>query len=73
MTKKVHIIAELLPETSKMPITQIEETIRTEAKIPCCTEIKEVTIEDIDESYKNLKKHGVSDNAARNLMDLYTQ
>ena len=72
MTKKVHIIAELLPEASKTPITKIEEMVRNETKIPWCNEIKEVTIEDIDESYKNLKKHGVSGNIARKLIDLYT-
>jgi hypothetical protein len=73
MTKKVHIVTELLPEASKTPFTQIEETIRNEAKIPWCNEIKEVTIEDIDESYKNLKNHGISSSVARNLMDLYTE
>lgn len=73
MTKKVHIVANLLSEASKTPFTQIEETIRNEANIPWCNEIKEVTIEDIDESYKNLKNHGISSSVARNLMDLYTE
>ena len=50
MNKKVHIIVELLPEVSKMPFSQIEETIRNEAKIPWCNEIEEVSIDDIDES-----------------------
>jgi len=73
MTKKVHIIAELLPETSETSFNQIEETIRTEAKIPFCTEIKKVKIDDIDESYRSLKMHGVSGNVAKNIIDLYTE
>ena len=73
MTKKVHIVAELLPEASKTPFTQIEETIRNETKIPWCNEIKEVTVEDIDESYTNLKNHDISNSVARNIMELYTE
>ena len=73
MTKKVNILFELPQEISNVPVSQIEETIRNKAKIPWCNEIQEVTIEDIDESYKNLEKHGISGSVARNLMDLYTQ
>jgi len=39
MAKKVNILFELSQETSSVPVTQIEETIRKEAKIPWCNEI----------------------------------
>jgi len=73
MSKKVHIIINLLPEASKASIIQIEEKIRNEAKIPWCNQIEEVSIEDVEESYMKLKKHGISSNVARNLVDLYTE
>lgn len=73
MTKKAHIVFILLPEASKASVIQIEERIRNEAKIPWCKEIEEVSIEDNEESYMKLKKHGISSNVARNLMDLYTE
>jgi hypothetical protein len=44
-----------------------------EAKIPWCENIEEVSIEDIEASYRKLKKQGLSNNVARNIMDLYTK
>jgi len=73
MVKKAHIIINLQPEASKASIIQIEEKIRNEAKIPLCKNIEEVSIEDVEESYMKLKKHGISSNVARNLVDLYTE
>jgi hypothetical protein len=73
MIKKAHIVIKLLPEASKASTIQIEERIRNEAKIPWCNQIEEVTIEDTEASYMKLKKHGVSSNVARNLVDLYTE
>lgn len=73
MVKKIHIIANLLPEASDALSDQIEKKIRNEAKIPCCTNIEEVTIEDTEETIINLTKQGVSSNVARNLVDLYTE
>jgi hypothetical protein len=73
MAKKAHIIINLLPEASKASIIQIEEKIRNEAKIPWCKQIEEVSIEDTEASYMKLKKHGISSNIARNLVDLYTE
>ncbi|MCW4016707.1 MAG: hypothetical protein NWF06_10090 [Candidatus Bathyarchaeota archaeon] len=73
MPKKAHITVNLLPEASKSTTTQIKGRIRNNAKIPLCKEIEAITIEDIDASYENLKKHGISSNVARNLMDLYTE
>ena len=73
MVKKAHIVINLLPEASNASIIQIEEKIKNEPKIPWCTEIEKVTIEDIDSSYMNLKNHGISNNVAKNLMDLYTE
>jgi len=73
MVKKAHIIINLLPEASKASIIQIEEKIRNEAKIPLCKNIEEVSIEDVEASYMKLKKHGISSNVARNLVDLYTE
>jgi len=73
MVKKIHIIANLLPEASNVPTDQIEKKIRNEAKIPCCTNIETVTIEDAEETIMNLTKQGVSNNVARNLVDLYTE
>ena len=73
MVKKAHIVINLLPESDDASAIQIEEKIRKEAKIPLCKEIENVSIEDIDASYMNLKNHGVSSNVAKNLMNLYTQ
>ena len=73
MVKKAHIVINLLPEVSNASIIQIAEKIKNEAKIPWCTEIEKVLVEDIDASYVNLKNHGVSSNVAKNIMDLYTE
>jgi hypothetical protein len=73
MVKKVIIVINLLPEASKSSNNQIEEKIRNEAKIPLCSKIEQVSVEDTKESYMKLKKHGISSNVARNLVDLYTE
>jgi len=73
MCKKALIVINLLPEASKASTIQIEERIRNEAKIPWCNKIEEVSIEDTEASYMKLKKHGISSNVARNLVDLYTE
>jgi hypothetical protein len=73
MVKKAHITINLLPEASKASISEIEEKIRNEAKIPWCNNIAEVSVEDAEASYMKLKKRGISSNVARNLVDLYTE
>jgi hypothetical protein len=73
MVKKVHITINLLPEASEASISEIEEKIRNEAKIPWCNNIEEVSVEDSEASYMKLKKHGISNNVARNVVDLYTE
>jgi len=73
MVKKAHIIINLLPEASKVSPIQIEKKIKEEAKIPWCKQIEEVSIVDVEASYMKLKKHGISSNVARNLVDLYTE
>jgi len=73
MVKKVHITINLRPEASKASIIEIEEKIRNEAKIPWCNNIEEVSVEDAEASYMKLKKHGISSNVARNVVDLYTE
>ena len=73
MVKKVHITINLLPEASEASIIEIEEKIRNEAKIPWCNNIEEVSVEDAEASYIKLKKHGISSNVARNVVDLYTE
>ena len=72
MCKKALIVINFLPEASKASSIQIEKKIKEEAKIPWCKQIEEVSIEDTEESYMKLKKHGISSNVARNLVDLYT-
>jgi len=73
MVKKVHIIINLLPEASTTSNIHIEEKIRNEAKIPWCSNIEQVSVEDTEESYMKLKKHGISSKVARNVVDLYTE
>lgn len=73
MCKKALILIKLLPEASKVSLIQIKERIREEATIPWCKEIEEVSIEDFEASYKKLKKHGLSNNVAQNIVDLYTK
>jgi hypothetical protein len=73
MPKKINILINLLPEAFEESVDQIIETITREAKIPFCKQIETITIEDTDEPYNNLKKHGISNNVAQNIMDLYNQ
>ena len=73
MSKKARIIIKLLPEASNVSITQIEERIMNEAKIPWCENIEKISIEDIEGSYEKLKEHGISKNVAQNIIDLYTE
>jgi len=73
MPKKVIIVINLQPEASKASTTQIEERVRNEAIIPWCKNIEEVTIEDVEASYTELRKYGISSNVAQNLVDLYTE
>lgn len=73
MVKKANIVIILLPEASNASPIRIEERIKNEAKIPFCKEIEEVSVEDTEASVKNLQKHGVPSNVAKNLLDLYTE
>ena len=73
MCKKVHIIVNLLAEASNSSVIQIRERIMKETKIPWCKNIEQVSIEDIEESYRKLKKQGLSKNVAQNIMDFYTK
>ena len=73
MVKKVHIVISLWEDASKVAFDQLKEEILNVAKIPGCNEIEDVTKEDNEESYLDLKKQGISSNVARNLMDLYTE
>ena len=73
MSKKIHILINLLPEALEESLDQIKETIKREAKIPFCKQIEKITIEDTEEPYNNMKKHGISSNVAQNVMDLYNQ
>jgi len=72
MPKKANIIIHLQPEASSAPIDEVKSRIKKESKIPFCTEIQAITVEDPNDSYENLKKQGISSNVARNLVDLYT-
>ena len=73
MNKKALIIVNLQADVCKSTIIQIKEKIRNEATIPWCKDIEKVVIEDIDTTYKNLKKQGLSSNIARTIVKLYTE
>ena len=73
MAKRVHIVISLLSAASKLSINQLKEEILNEAKIPWCNEIEDITLDDNEESYFDLKKQGISSTVAQNLMDLYTE
>jgi hypothetical protein len=73
MPKKAFISIDLTPEAYAAPADQVVKTIKHEAKIPFCKQIEKVTLDDITDSYTNLKKHGISSNVAQNIIDLYTQ
>lgn len=73
MSKKVHLIINLTPEAQDAPASQIKERIKCESKIPWCKEIEEVTLQENDETYYVLTKNGISNNVARNILDLYNQ
>lgn len=68
MPRKVRIVAELMLENSDIPINLIEEKIRNETKIPWCTSIDKIVIDDINDYCESLQKKGVSDHIIRNLM-----
>jgi hypothetical protein len=72
MPKKANITISLLPEASNKKDNEIQTRIKNEANIPLCQKIEQITVEDHNESYINLKKHGISNTVARNLMELYT-
>ena len=71
--KKARIKINLLAEASVLSAGQIKERIIEEAKIPWCKNIEEDAIEDVEPSYQKLKKQGISDSVARNIMDFYTE
>lgn len=73
MTKKVLITTKLTKEAYKMTSIQIINLIREEAKIPWCNEIEDVSIEDNEATYQNLKKQGFSNNIAQSIIKLYTE
>lgn len=68
MPKKVQIRAELLLDSIDTPVYLIEQTIRNEAKIPWCTSIGEIVIDDINDYCESLEKKGVSSNVVKNLI-----
>ena len=68
MPKKVHIVTELLQECSEIPVNLIQEKIRNETKIPWCTSIKKIVIDDLNDYSKTLQNKGVSVNVAENLI-----
>lgn len=73
MTKKVLITTKLTKEAYKMTSIQIINLIREEAKIPWCNEIEDVSIEENEATYQNLKKQGFSNNIAQSIINLYTE
>ena len=73
MTKKVLITTKLTKEAYKMTSIQIINLIREEAKIPWCNKIENVSIEDNEATYQNLKKQGISNNIAQSIIKLYTE
>ncbi|MFA5364214.1 MAG: hypothetical protein WC325_03425 [Candidatus Bathyarchaeia archaeon] len=72
MPKKANITISLLPAASNTTVNEIQTRIKNESTIPMCQKIEHVTVENHEESYMDLKKHGISNNVARNLMELYT-
>jgi hypothetical protein len=73
MPKKAIIILNLLPKAFNASPIQIENEIRNKASIPWCRDIEKIAIEDNDATCKSWEKQGIPKNAARALMDLYTQ
>ncbi|MBT8171527.1 hypothetical protein KJN74_01470 [Candidatus Bathyarchaeota archaeon] len=71
MTKKAVIIVNLIPEASKSTIIEIEKTIRNGASIPWSKNIENISIQDTEKAYYNLKKQGLSKNVARSLIKMY--
>lgn len=68
MVKTVHIVAELMLENSAIPVNLIKERIRSESKIPWCTSIKDIVVEDLKDYCDSLKKKGVSISVIENLI-----
>jgi uncharacterized protein (UPF0335 family) len=71
MRKKVIITVKLVAEASKESNNKIEREILKDSKIPWCREIEKVTIEEVENPYKELRGHGLSKKVARNVVRFY--
>lgn len=71
MVKKAYIVVDLVPEASQVSNSQIEREIKKEAQIPWSREIEKVSIEEVENPYKELRGHGFSKKVARNIVRFY--
>jgi hypothetical protein len=73
MVKKAVISVRLVPKASEVSSSQIEKEIRENSQIPWSTQIEEVSVEESDDCYEKLMKHGLSKKAARNIVGFYEE
>lgn len=66
-------MAELSLVSSETSDDSIRQAIRNKAKIPWCTSIDEIVIEDMNDYCKLLQQKGVSTTVVRNLIHFYTE
>jgi len=72
MTKKAIITISLVPEAQKVENKTIQKEIIEESQIPWCKEIEKVEIEESEDCMvKGLKKHGLSNTVATNVVKFY--
>lgn len=72
MTKKAIITISLVPEAQKVEDKTIRKEIIEESQIPWCKKIEKVEIEESEDCMvKGLKKHGLSNTVATNVVKFY--
>ena len=71
MSKKAIITIQLVPEAKEEKNEVIRDQIMKESSIPFCAEIEKVTIEEVENPYKELRGHEFSKKVARNIVWFY--
>ena len=71
LRKRAIIIISLVPEAREEKDEEIEKQIREDSFIPFCAEIEKVTIEEVENPCKELRKHGFSKKASQNIVEFH--
>jgi len=73
LTKRATILISLVPEAKTTGNKEIEKQIKKESSIPFLAKVEKVTIEEVENTYQELKGHGFSKKVARNIINFYEE